>query len=343
MNPIGPYYQYYKVMNRRTRRDYIKRGLIEKTPYTRHTDKESFSFSDFYTKFEDKILAEISTCQDIHYFRNRMAYNELKITTQPGCNFITETGVIGTENLAEVVLSESFLAFFWIVCFNSLVEFDYQKSRIIKTLRRGPSQLLVDDSRQLLEYGLSLIEHNEIAWPIYSNSDWRTTTKQIRAYLPNPFFVTKQPDYERYISKASGIFVAGLTFIILHELNHFLHGHHLPATIHDIEHEYEADNYALSITKPFRGEKLNQYLAGISSVFITIELIERLKQIKPSNSHPENYDRIWALENLEDPDGIAYEYLGYCIQRILIPKKDNALYETSWDYFHEQHQRWSRC
>ncbi|MDG5813802.1 hypothetical protein QA601_01835 [Chitinispirillales bacterium ANBcel5] len=298
----------------------------------------TFNINDFFTKFIGSIEKRIQPIPSYEHFKDLLNSKSLRIVKVS--NFNIENYLVeinGNKESAEIGINPRFLAILWCICFNSIVEYDYQKAIVLR--KNGDNSKFpigdyeVSSARELLDFALSLINSPLNKWGTYKNSTFD-------AFLPNPFIIETNLEY--YILKANTVFIEAFVFIVLHELAHY-HYDYLDSIKAKPEDEICCDFFAaFEQSNEFKQccDDINTHYFGMVTAFIAIELIDQLfNRIGDSETHPSNLTRIDKIIDYSKlpEDSMLFEYSAYGLSRSYQyePKiqTDGFHYETAKEYY----------
>ncbi|WP_165782540.1 phage exclusion protein Lit family protein [Leptospira meyeri] len=174
-----------------------------------------------------------------------------------------------------IFIRETFLSFLWTMCYPCIVMTGELYRHVLdnETVDMEKWKKSID----VAQYGKSLI----------------TQFSECNTNLPNP--ESYSPSDEKYINITNISYFWALHFILFHEVAHVEKGHFdLP---HDINHEYEADEYSfdklLSIMGKLPSEGQKQTLVqGIISAFFSLLILSPFNEIYKEESHPFTFNRL---------------------------------------------------
>ena len=180
-------------------------------------------------------------------------------------------------------LYENYNQFLWTLCYSLLVIFDIGiKLPILLNKFQGSidvENIFVKRSIALFNNGISLFSD-------YSDS--------VFYKLPNP---ENYNEFEKvYIEKANSIYVAALTFTLIHEFSHQYYGHldHISFKDKAKTDELNSDDYAFDLIKHnFSNEKSFSYKVGIIAALTSLIFFDN--SLKGGDEHPDPDERITKL------------------------------------------------
>lgn len=297
--------------------------------------KDKFVLRDFYDVFIDEINKRVQLIPSYDYFKDKFDNKTLQISCLESADLSGDLASIsGTSVKTDIKINSNFLAVLWCICFNSLIEFDSQKSQTTESIRDETNALIgdyeTDAARQLLNFALQEVRSAKDEWGSYRDS-WHN------ALLPNPFII--EISLKDYILKSNAIFIEAVVFIILHELGHYYYDN----IDKDGKHEYEiCSDFFAAYEREQSVDKSDgcAYYLGMITSFIAIELIQQISGTTgDSDTHPSNITRIDKIINflILPDDSNIYGYCAYGLQR-LYPYKpqcfaDGYHYETASGYY----------
>lgn len=174
-----------------------------------------------------------------------------------------------------IYIRETFLTFLWTMCYPSIV-MTGELYRLVLDKETVDMEKW-NKSIEVALYGKSLITQF---------TEWDMN-------LPNPEKYSHSD--EKYINITNKSYCWALQFILFHEVAHVEKGHFdLP---HDINHEYEADEYSfdkllgIMDTLPTEGEK--QILVhGVISAFFSLLILSPFNETSKEETHPFTFNRL---------------------------------------------------
>lgn len=222
---------------------------------------------------------------------------------KPGIKYHIEKSRINTSAYIDdgkyIHLYENYNQFLWTLCYAMLVIFDrnIKIPILLKTFngRLNVEDIFVKRAIALFKTGVSL--YNEFSDGVFYE-------------LPNP---EKFSEFEKiYIEKTNSIYVAALTFILIHEFSHQYYGHldHLSSKDQSKKDEFNSDDYAFGLIKHnFGGEKGWSYRVGVIAALSSLIFFDHT--LDGGDEHPDPDERLtkllakMELNDLSDEWGIA--------------------------------------
>ena len=211
----------------------------------------------------------------------------------------TIDAIANIDKSKRIHLYENYNQFLWSLCYSLLVIFDrgIKLPILLKTFNgvMNVDDIFVKRAIALFNSGLSLF-HDYSDFSFYE--------------LPNP---EKFIEFEKdYIEKANSIYVAALTFILIHEFSHQYFGHleYISKSDQSKKDELNSDDYALDLIKHnFHNEKGFSFRIGAIVALSSIIFFD--DSLKGGDEHPDPDERIkniiakMSLNDLDDEWGIA--------------------------------------
>ncbi len=196
-------------------------------------------------------------------------------------------------------LYETYNQFLWTLCYALMVIFDksIKLPVLMKTFsgRINVEDIFVKRAIAVFQTGVSLYKD-------YSDT--------VFYELPNP---EKYAEFEKlYIEKTNSIYVAALTFILIHEYSHHYFGHLDQVSSKDQlkKDEFNSDDYAFGLIKQnFGSEKGWSFRVGVIAALTSIIFFDN--SLEGGNEHPDPDERLskilsqMELNDLSDESGIA--------------------------------------
>lgn len=176
----------------------------------------------------------------LKFFLSKFHEQDLKMDIDGGLNphFKLVYSDLPIKDVAEIkpnkqiVLYSNFCQFYWCLCYSVLVIYD---QGIVQPGVNGTYDGKLDTSNPLIRDALDVFSTGV---SLFSECDDTKSRHILFERLPNPH---SNPNH--YTRKADGIYLAGMSFVLMHEYSHF-YSDHLDTDVPTREQEVEADSVA---------------------------------------------------------------------------------------------------
>jgi hypothetical protein len=222
-------------------------------------------------------------------------YNELQNAIEYRIERNPITDVCEISEQKQFILYENYNQFLWSTCYSIIVLFD--EAIQIPTLL-GNYNGKIDYDNVLIRRAVATFKEGFSLFRFYNDSPFFA--------LPNP---EKYSEYEqKYIEKASGVFLAAMTYILVHEFGHQYFGHlNVQATPDERrKDEFVVDDFAYDkISTRFDSEYGSTYKLGLLTALTSLYFLD--EKLTGGDYHPDPDSRLIRQLNkmgLSDRDNL---------------------------------------